>query len=350
MDSTFSWFQSPGKLLEKLVGQKRTTTAPRKRQKRTVSEASASSAENTEFILEGEYTFKSKAQLERIKKKVNSLYKDLDYGTSGVYMYQEPSSVHCKYPLVKIGQSANLLQRFHQINGSFPRGVHILGIGICGKMNAYTFNNTEEVEKNGVKYLKTKQLDAEAKREDKEVAQRCRDAEKWLFDTIRRGYTKYVEEEDRGKFENLPIVKVLSPTRDVSGGEWYLGEPKEFHKLFTQLYEEGFLIKKPSLYQRALPSLKHDYKLMPFDKFGRQKKEFTLDMLCPSPTLALDYASGKVKRLNNEKISARGKEYRLIEYLRGELNNSDTRIEDLVEPNYETQARTSKRTPKPKRK
>ena len=300
--------------------------------------------------MEGEYTFKSKAQLERIKKKVNSLYKDLDYGTSGVYMYQEPSSVHCKYPLVKIGQSANLLQRFHQINGSFPRGVHILGIGICGKMNAYTFNNTEEVEKNGVKYLKTKQLDAEAKREDKEVAQRCRDAEKWLFDTIRRGYTKYVEEEDRGKFENLPIVKVLSPTRDVSGGEWYLGEPKEFHKLFTQLYEEGFLIKKPSLYQRALPSLKHDYKLMPFDKFGRQKKEFTLDMLCPSPTLALDYASGKVKRLNNEKISARGKEYRLIEYLRGELNNSDTRIEDLVEPNYETQARTSKRTPKPKRK
>ena len=350
MDATFSWFQSSGKLLEKLIGQKRTTTAPRKRQRRTPTENTASSAENTEFIEEGEYTFKSKEQLRRVKEKVNSIYKDLDYGNSGVYMYQEPSSVMCKYPLVKIGQSANLVQRFHQINGSFPRGVHILGIGICGKINAYTFEDTEEVDKNGVKYLKSKQLTPDAKREDKEVAQRCRDAEKWLFDTIKRGYTKYVEDNDKGTFENLPIVKVLSSTRDVSGGEWYIGEPKEFHKLFSQLYDEGYLSKKPRLYERAMPNLKHDYKLMPFDKFGRQKKEFTLDMLCPSPTLALDYATGKVKRLDNEKISARGKEYRLIEYLRGMLNNSDTRIEDLVEPQYETQARTSVRTPRPKRK
>jgi len=350
MEGVFSWFQSPGKLLEKFVGQKRTTTTPRKRARRPASEVSASSAENTEFIEEGEYKIKSKDQLKRIKQKVNSLYKDLDYGAAGVYMYQEPSSVHCKYPLVKLGQSANLVQRFHQINGSFPRGVHILGIGVCGKMNAFTFENTEEIDKNGVTYLKSKQLTAEAKREDKEVAQRCRDAEKWLFETIKRGYTKYIEVEDRGKFESIPIVKVLSPTRDVSGGEWYIGEPKEFHKLLAQLFEEGFLIKKPSLYERALPSLKHDYKMMPFDKYGRQKKEFTLDMLCPSPTLALQLATGKVKRLNNEMVSAHSKEYRLIEYLRGQLNNSDTRIEELVEPDYETQARTSQRTPRPKRK
>ena len=238
--------------------------------------------------------------------------------------------------MCKIGQSTNLIQRFYNWAGAYPRGVHVVALGIVGEINAFKEKNVVEKAVKGFpnRTTLTSSITQEERKEDQATAAKCRQLEKWMFERIRDGYIKYKQKDEDGEFEDLDAVMLQTGSREADNGEFVIAKPEEIQKLFEELYNAGE-VKDLRLYNnpKTRTAGTGAYKLYPYDKQGRfnEKLAFSLDSMCPNPLFAFDYSRGKVKSLANEKISSGDTQISLKEYLR-KTNRSDIRLEGLQPP------------------
>ena len=287
-------------------------------------------------IDEEKYELKGIKALRKVETKMQAQY-DLTLGEAGNYCFITPSTTHCNpYVMCKIGQSTNLIQRFYNWAGAYPRGVHVVALGIVGEINAFKEKNVVEKAVKGFpnRTTLTSSITQEERKEDQATAAKCRQLEKWMFERIRDGYIKYKQKDEDGEFEDLDAVMLQTGSREADNGEFVIAKPEDIQKLFEELYNAGEF-KDLRLYNnpKTRTAGTGPYKLYPYDKQGRfnEKLAFSLDSMCPNPLFAFDYSRGKVKSLANEKISSGDTQISLKEYLR-KTNRSDIRLEGLQPP------------------
>lgn len=331
MEAFTSWI---GKQTERIFKKKRTSGG--------VELPSVQGAEDgptpQQSINEERYEIKGIKALKNVETKMKAQY-NLTLGEAGLYCFITPSTTHCNpYVMCKIGQSTNLVQRFYNWAGAYPRGVHVVALGIVGEINAFKEGKIEEKLVKGFKNRTTltSTISQEEKEMDQKTAKKCRMLEKWMFERIRDGYVKYNEDEDGedGDFEDLDAVMLQTGSREADNGEFVIAKPEDIQKLFIELYNAGEfkdlrLYANPKTRERGTSK----YKLYPYTKTGTFNKNlaFSLDSMCPNPLFAFDYSQGKVKSLANEKISSGDTQINLKEYLR-KTNRSDIRLEGLQPP------------------